>query len=166
MLFVLCMGIFFFCLWLWVQEETNSGDKGVAKERLTGSTKQSSTVEGGHKMKKCPFCAEEIQDDAVKCRFCGEFLNQQGQQRAPTEEPQNDSYRTLLTAGMVGFLLPLGVCGLILAFRASNGMEMLSGSDICGGIFLCALCGVGAAILVALIGLGTQFGRRRDRSAP
>ena len=58
-------------------------------------------------MKNCPFCAEEIQDDAIKCKHCGEMLVGDAESSSPTRQTGSP------TLNFLGALLFIG--GLIAA---------------------------------------------------
>jgi len=54
--------------------------------------------------KKCPFCAEEIDIDAVKCKHCGEFLSKE----AKKEHHKGNSsalVTTLIVLAIIALLL-------------------------------------------------------------
>lgn len=108
----------------------NFESEGMASSIAMNSDTGRVGVAGDSLQKKCPFCAEAIAITAVKCRYCGEFLNDQPVHRRQAAGQANEvqsasSTKRLEWAGLIcAFLFPVVgvVIGIVLLAKNRVGI--------------------------------------------
>jgi hypothetical protein len=93
-------------------------------------------AQGAAGLKKCPFCAERIQPEAIKCRYCGEFLD--GSRLAGSRNRPKKWY--FATGTVVLALLCLGPLALPLVWlnpRYTPAIKTIVTVIVLAGMTLC-----------------------------